>query len=204
MTGVDVRGHATRPTPGSLLDGRTGVAGAIGLLLDRPAIAGTAISLSAVPSGAQILIHSVLAASAKSGARSFTPTLQSVLPSGSTLMLDVDGLDRMAPELLHAAGDATVHEVQLGPGLQVDFGVWGGLAVVSTSIQAIDEVAPRSRALADDAAYKAVIPDGSGPVSSLLFGDFTRLLSLAEQTGLTSGTRPASCCPTSRRSARSV
>ena len=279
----------------SLLDDRTGVAGAIGLFLSHPAIAGTAISLSAVTGGAQVLIHSVKsggAPTAKSSARSFTPTLQSILPSGSTLMLDVDGLDRAAPELLRAGaaagiganldlllrrlgtaltsqgvsvshalsifdgetavalspgpspavlivarvsnqaaarselaslegpltalfspssdaaagqvpeladaqvGDATVHEVQLGPGLQVDFGVFsGGLAVVSTSIQAIDEVAERSHALADDAAYKAAIPTPSGQVTSLLFGDFTRLLNLAGQTGLTSGARTRELLP---------
>jgi Protein of unknown function (DUF3352) len=276
----------------SLLDGRTGVVGAIGLFLGRPTITGTAVSLSPVTGGAQLLIHNVLAAHAKSTVRSFTPTLQSVLPSGSTLMLDVDGLGRAAPELLRASaiagiganldlllrrlgtalisqgvnvsravsifdgetavalspgpspavlivarvsneaaarselaslegpltalfspsssaaagqvpeladaqvGDATVHEVQLGPGLQVDFGVFsGGLGVVSTSIQAIDEVAQRSHALADDAAYKAVIPSSSGRVTSLLFGDFTQLLNLAEQTGLTSSARTRELLP---------
>ena len=265
-----------------LLDGRTRLLGAIGVLLDRPALAGTAISLSAVPGGAQVLLHSVTKGAAKSNAGSFTPTLQSVLPTGSTLMLDVDGLNHAGPELLRAGatagiggnlqlllsrlgtaltsqgvnvhhvlatfagetavalspgpspallivarvrnetaarselaslegpltslfspassataggqvpeladaqvGDATVHELQLGPGLQVDFGVWNGLAVLSTSLQAIDAVAQRSRALASDPAYKAVVPSESGRVSSLLFGNFTQLLSLGEQIGLT-------------------
>ena len=264
-----------------LLAARGGVDGAIGLLLDRPAIRGTAISLAATSADAQVLVHSVLSGPAKSP--SFTPTLQSVLPSGTTLMLDVDGLGRAAPELLRVGaaagiganldlllrrlgvaltsqgvnvskalstfggetalalspapspallivsrvrnqaaartelaslegpltslfapssdaaagqvpeladvqiGDATVHEVGLGPGLQVDFGVFNGLAVLSTSLQAIEGVVQRSRSLESDAAYRAVVPDQTGPVSSLLFGDFTRLLTLAEQTGLTSG-----------------
>jgi hypothetical protein len=273
-----------------LLSTRTGVAGAIGLLLDRPGTVGTAISVSALGSGAQVLVHSVRSAGAKPSRASFTPTLQSVLPAGSTLMLDVDGLGRVAPELLQAGalagiganvgpilgrlgtaltaqgvnvsrvlsifggetavalspgpspalllvsrvsnqatargelaslegplttlfspssgsggqvpelidaqvGGATVHEVQLGPGLQVDYGVWDGLAVVSTSLQAIGDVAQRSHALSDEAPYKAVISGPSGRVSSLLFGDFTRLLSLGEQTGLTSGARTRELLP---------
>jgi hypothetical protein len=268
-----------------LLSDRTGLAGAIGLLLARPRVVGTAISLSAVPTGAQILVHSVMSASTKRTAATFTPTLQTILPAGSTLMLDVRGLDRVAPELLKAGalagiganvgpllarlgaaltaqgvnvdsvlsvfggetavalspgpspallivsrvhnvaaaqgelaslegplttlfappsdsaagqipeladtqvGGATVHEVQLGPGLQIDYGVFDGLAVVSTSLHAIDGVAQRSQALSDEAAYQAVVPAGSGRVSSLLFGDFTNLLSLGAQTGLTSGAR---------------
>ena len=274
-----------------LLSGRTGLAGAIGLLLDRPGTVGTALSLSPASSGAQVLIHSVMSAAATRSAVSFTPTLQSVLPAGSTLMLDVRGLDRVAPELLKAGALAgiganvgpllgrlgaaltaqgvnvrsvlsvfdgetavalspgpspallivarvgnqaaaqgelaslegpltslftpssgsiagqvpeladaqmagtTVHELQLGPGLQVDYGVFDGLAVVSTSVQAIEGVAQRSHALSDEAAYHAVLPAGSGQVSSLLFGDFTNLLSLGAQTGLTSGVRTRELLP---------
>ncbi|MGH2887867.1 MAG: DUF3352 domain-containing protein, partial [Solirubrobacteraceae bacterium] len=68
-----------------LLGTRTGVGGAIGLLLGRPSLQGTAISLSPTARGARVLLHSVLGAGAP--ARSFTPTLQSVLPSGSAMML---------------------------------------------------------------------------------------------------------------------
>ena len=232
-----------------LLSARGGVAGAIGLLLDRPGVVGSAISVSAMsgspPTRAQVLVHSVMSARAKPGGSTFTPTLQTVLPTGSTLMLDVRDLRRVAPELLKAGalagiganvgplldrlgaaltaqgvnvrsvlsvfdgetavalspgpspallivarvrnqaaaqgelaslegplttlfapssgaaagqvpeladtqvGGTTVHEVQLGPGLQVDYGVFDGLAVVSTSLQAIDgggrSAATRSR-----------------------------------------------------------
>jgi Protein of unknown function (DUF3352) len=274
-----------------LLSAQTGLAGAIGLLLDRSGLAGTAISLSAVPSGAQVLVHGVTSPGAKAGAGTFTPTLQSVLPSGSALMLDVHGLDHVAPELLQAGalagiganvgpllrrlgaalvaqgvnvssllkifagetavalspgpspallvvarvsnpaaarselaslegplttlfspsgssaagqvpeladeqvGGATVDEVELGPGLQVDYGVFNGLAVVSTSIRAIQAVAQRSHALSGDASYRAVIPSSPGRVSSLVFGDFTRLETLAEQTGLSSGARTRELLP---------
>lgn len=278
-----------------LLASHSGVAGAIAVMLGRPGIEGTAISVSASASGARVLVHSVLGPGARAaGGRSFTPTLQSVLPSGSSVMLDVAGLDRAAPGLLRAgaaagiganigallhrlgtalasegvklggilsifdgetavalspgpspallivarvrdaaaaraelaslegpltalfappgsasAGQipeladtevhgATVHEVQLGPGLQLDYGVWGDLVVVSTSIKAIDGVAARGRALAGDAAYRAVLSAPSHPsgrVSSLVFLDFSRLLGLAEQMGLTGSARTRALLP---------
>jgi hypothetical protein len=266
------------------LEPRGGVIGAIAGLLDRPGLQGTTLSLSAVSSGAEVQIHSAV----RSGAShpiSFAPTLQSVLPAGSTLMLDVDGLDRAGPQLLRAfatagvaanvapllarlgtalagqgvtarkvvssifggetavalspgptpsllivartshqtatkselagleaplaalfpapaagpgeipgladqqVGGVTVHELGLGPGLQIDYAVSGGLVVVSTSVRAIDQVVSRSRALADDNAYKTVLASQPGQLSSVLFADFSQLLSLGEQTGLTSGAR---------------
>jgi Protein of unknown function (DUF3352) len=282
-----------------LLAARAGILGAIGLMLDRPAVEGTAVSLSVIPGGARVLLHSALDAGAirASGARatSFAPTLQSVLPAGSTLMLDVHGLGRAAPGLLRAAaaagiagnvgpllgrlgqalasegvnlqrvvsifggetavalspgpaggragggvggtpsflivarvsneaaarselaslevpvtalfspassgggqipmladqqvGGVTVHELHLAPGLQLDYAVFDRLAVVSTSVDAIDGVARRSRTLADEPAYQAVLSDQPQQLSSLVFGDFSQLLPLGEQTGLTSGAR---------------
>ena len=272
------------------LEPRGGVIGAIAGLLDRPGLQGTTLSLSAVSSGAEVQIHSAV----RSGAShpiSFSPTLQSVLPAGSTLMLDVDGLDRAGPQLLRAfatagvaanvapllarlgtalagqgvtarkvvssifggetavalspgptpsllivartshqaatkselagleaplaalfpaptagpgeipgladqqVGGVTVHELGLGPGLQIDYAVSGGLVVVSTSVRAIDQVVSRSRALADDNAYKTVLASQPGQLSSVLFADFSQLLSLGEQTGLTSGARMRELLP---------
>lgn len=272
-----------------LLVARTGIAGAVGLLLDRPSLEGAAISLSPAANGARVIVHSALGGRAtrtgtSAPAYSFRPTLQSVLPSGSTLMLDVAGLDRAGPMLLQAAaragiaanvgpllrrlgaalasegvnlhnalslfdgeaavaispgptpallivarvrnenaatselaslagpvsalfapsrsggvqvpelserpvGGTTVHELRLGPGLQVNFGVFNGLVVVSTSVAAIDSVAQRVRSLADDAAYRATLSDPPNRLSSLVFADFNRLLALGAQTGLTSGAR---------------
>jgi hypothetical protein len=263
-----------------LLASRTGVAGAIGMLLDRQSLQGAAISLSPTPAGLRVLVHRVLSAGAAS--RSFTPTLQSVLPSGSSLMLDVGGLDRAAPGLLSAAatagfagnvgpllrrvgsalategvnlrriesqfdgetavaispgpspallivsrvrdqatarselaalegpvtalfspsgsaggqvpeladravGGTTVHEVGLGPGLQLDYAVFNGMVVVSTSVSAIEGVAQRVRSLDGDATYRATVSDGPDRLTSLVFGDVSRLLQLGEQLGLTSG-----------------
>jgi Protein of unknown function (DUF3352) len=284
-----------------VLEPRGGVVGAIVGLLDRPALEGTTLSLSPVSRGADVHIHSALRSgavgrsggtgSSRSRPISFAPTLQSVLPAGSTLMLDVAGLDRAGPQLLRAfatagvaanvapllarlgtalagqgvtarkvvssifsgetavalspgptpsllivartshqaatqsalagleaplaalfpapasgpgeipgladqqVGGVTVHELGLGPGLQIDYAVSGGLAVVSTSVRAIDEVVSRSRALADDNTYKSVLANQPGQLSSVLFADFSQLLSLGEQTGLTSGARMRELLP---------
>ena len=286
-----------------LVEPRGGVIGAIAAMVDRPALSGAAISLSAVAGGAEIRIHSALggARSGGGGAKragratrshpiSFAPTLQSVLPAGSTLMLDVDGLDRAAPELLRAAatagfaanvapllarlgaalaaqgvsvqkitsvfhgetavaitpgptpsllivartpneaatrselaqleapltalfpapssgpgqipgladqqvGGVTVHELGLGPGLQIDYAVFDGLVVVSTSVAAIDQVASRSHSLADEQTYKTALSGRPDELTSVLFTDFSQLLSLGEQTGLTSGARVRELLP---------
>jgi hypothetical protein len=265
---------------------RSGVAGALGMLLDRPSLKGAAISLSATSGGARMLVDSV----GGKGSPSFTPTLQSVLPSGSTLMVDVPNLARAAPTLLGAAatagiganigpllgrlgsalvaegvnvhniaslfsgetavaispgptpallivarvrnqaaarselaslegpvsslfssmgsdaiqvpeladrqvGGATVHELQLGPGLQLNYTVTDGLFVLSTSEAAIDGVVRRSHSLADDAGYKATLPGRTEAVSSLVFADVSRLLALGEQIGLTSGARTRQLLP---------
>lgn len=272
-----------------LLETRGGVAGAVGLLLDRPGLVGTTLSVSAVAGGADVLIHSALVAK-RSHRVTFTPTLQSILPTGSTLMLDVAGLDHAAPQLLRAAatagfagnvapllahlgaaltseginvrkvdsifsgetavalspgpsasllivartsneaatrselaalegpltalfpapasgpgqisgladrevGGVTVHELGLGPGLQLDYTVWNGLVVVSTSVRAIEQVLSRGRSLADENAYRTVLSDRPAQLSSVLFTDFSQLLSLGEQIGLTSGTRVRELLP---------
>jgi len=272
-----------------LLETRGGVAGAVALMLDRAGLVGTTVSVSAVSGGADVRIHSALVAK-RSHPVTFTPTLQSVLPAGSTLMLDVAGLDHAAPQMLRAAatagfagnvapllahlgaaltaegvnvhkidsifsgetavalspgpspsllivartsnaaatrselaglegpltalfpapasgpgqisgladqqiGGVTVHELGLGPGLQVDYAVWNGLVVVSTSVRAIDQVVSRGRSLADEKAYQTALSDSPAQLSSVLFTDFSQLLSLGEQIGLTSGTRVRELLP---------
>jgi hypothetical protein len=100
------------------------------------------------------------------------------------------------PELAdHRVGSATVHELQLGPGLQIDYGVFDGLVVVSTSLEAIDGAAQHSRSLESEAAYKATLSDRPGRYSSLVFGDVSRLLALGEQTGLTTGAHTRELLP---------
>jgi hypothetical protein len=87
------------------------------------------------------------------------------------------------------AGDETVHQLAVAPGLQLDYAVFDGLVVVSTSADAIASIAHHAHALASDSAYRKAVGDQPARVTSLLFFDFSQLLSLAEQTGLTRNAR---------------
>ncbi|MGI8903875.1 MAG: DUF3352 domain-containing protein [Solirubrobacteraceae bacterium] len=272
-----------------VLAGRGGVVGALGVLLDQPALSGTTMSLSAAPGGARMRIHSALDPNLVhlngAGARAFTPTLQSILPAGSPLVLDVDGLPRIAPRLLQAgaaagvagtigpllarlgaalsakgfdvhslvsifsgetavaiaprsrtatlvlvartraedrvkaqlagleaplaqlfappsagpgqvpefndrvAGGITAHQVVLAPGLELDYAVFDGLVVVSTSLDGIAGVANHAHSLRDDPAFSSVVGDTSQQVTSLLFLGLRRLLPIGERIGLLRGAR---------------
>jgi len=81
----------------------------------------------------------------------------------------------------------TVHELGVAPGLQLDYAVFDGLAVVSTSADAIGAIARHSRPMSADAEYRSAVGDQANRVTSLVSIDFSQLLSLAEQTGLTHG-----------------
>ncbi len=78
-----------------------------------------------------------------------------------------------------------VHQLALAPGLELDYAVNGGLLMVSTGVSAIAAAVSHQRSLAGDARYRVAFPGGSEKVTSLLFLDFSQLLSLGEQTGLT-------------------
>ena len=88
-----------------------------------------------------------------------------------------------------SVGGTTAHEVSLGPGLQVDFGVFKGLVVVATSARGIGDVAARVGSLDHAAAYRAVLDGRPDQVTSLGFADFSQLLSLGEQTQLSQTAR---------------
>ncbi len=83
----------------------------------------------------------------------------------------------------------TVHQLALGPGLQVDYGVFHGLVVLSTSLQAIAGVAQHANSLGGSSAYQTALGGQPDRVRSLLFADFSQLLTLGEQMGLTRGAR---------------
>ena len=82
----------------------------------------------------------------------------------------------------------TAHELALAPGLQIDYAVFDNLVVVSTSVEAVGLVARHAHSLADESAFQATT-GGSDRVTSLVFLDFSKLLTLAEQTGLGSSAR---------------
>ncbi len=269
-----------------LLIPQGGLIGALGDLISQPALTGTTVSLSGTSEGARLYVHSALdPAQARRGAAqslAFRPTLAEAVPAGSSLMLDVTGLDRIASHVL-AAGAAggvarnlgpllarlgaalssegvnvqsieslfggetaiaiagkksliivtrtpnqnaaaaelanlevplselfpppsagsgqvpefnqrlldgiTAHQLSLAPGLQFDYAVFHGLVVISTSLSGIDAVARHVHSLAGEKPYQATLGKHPTRVTSLVFLDFSQLLSLAEQTGLFRGAR---------------
>ena len=95
-----------------LLAPQGGLVGALGNLLYQPALQGVAVAVSPTAGGARIQVHSVLDPTLEKlsppATAAFTPTLQNVMPAGSILMLDVTGLDRIAPRVLNAGATAGV------------------------------------------------------------------------------------------------
>ena len=81
----------------------------------------------------------------------------------------------------------TVHELGVAPGLQLDYAVFDGLAVVSTSPDVIGAIARHAHPLSADAGYRTAVGDQAKRVTSLVSIDFSQLLSLADQSGLTHG-----------------
>jgi hypothetical protein len=95
-----------------LLADQGGAIGAIGALLYQPALQGVAVAVSPTAQGLSVRVHNVLDPTLVDVSGSpnvaFTPTLQSVMPTGASLMLDVSGLDRVAPRVLDAGSSAGV------------------------------------------------------------------------------------------------
>ncbi len=274
---------------------RGGLVGALGQLLYQPALTATTMSVSPAAGGAKVRLHGAIEARLERGAgppaQAFEPTLQRVMPAGSLLMIDTDGLARIAGRVLRAAatggiasnlgpllgrlgtalqsegvnvqgveslfdgetavavgpgstargagravspsllivthtkdqsaattqlaelelplsqlfpapqsgsgavpeffdrqvGGVTAHQLALAPGLELDYAVFRGLIVISTSLGGIGAVASHAHPLADEAAWKAAFGSNPGAVTSLVFLDFNQLLSLAGQTGLFRG-----------------
>lgn len=280
-----------------LLMPQHGVIGAVGALLDQPALGAAALSLSPADGGARLKVHTVLdpqlAQLHLSTVTTFTPSIPEVIPAGSTVMLDTSSLDSLAPRLLRAGaaggvigqvgpllkrlgvalaaegvnvgrilalfhgetavavspaasavgapdvtiitrtgnplaaneelgaleaplaqlfapgsgpgqsplfndrqvGGITAHQLSLGAGLQVDYAVFRGLVVVSTSLSGISAVLARARSLGSESAFRTVVDSHQKRVGSLLFLDFSQLLSLGEQMGLTHSARLSALGP---------
>ena len=270
-----------------LLAPQGGVVGAVGSLLYQPALQGVALSLTPTAQGARMQIHSALDPSLTKLSRPatsvFTPTLESVMPSGAILVFDVAGLDRVAPSVLNAGaaagvagglgpllsrlgtaltaegvnvkqltsifhpetaaaivphagrpalvlvartrdpaqtrtelagaeapleqlftptsssgpgkvpvfndrvvGGITAHQLQLANGFELDYAVFRGLVVISTSLDGVAAIADRSHALTSDPGFRFALGARPSRVTALVYLDVGRLLTLGEQTGLTS------------------
>ncbi len=79
---------------------------------------------------------------------------------------------------------AQAFQLRLGPGIELDYAVFDGKLVISTSLAGVRAVKGRERSLADDPSFRATLGDRPDRVTSLVFLDFRQLLRLAERTGL--------------------
>lgn len=267
-----------------LLSPRGGVVGALGDLLYQPALQGVAMGLVPKAGGARVLIHSALDPTLQrinSAQELFTPTLQNELPSGSVLMLDVHGLNRLAPAVLSAgatagiaggigpllarlggalgaegvnvgqitalfsgetavgivpngqsqtlvvvarvpnvasartllaqleiplaqlfstpnatkvpvfndltAGGVTIRQLALANGLELDYAVFRGMVVISTSSAGVAAVAQHSRSLATDLRYRSVLAAHPSGVTSLVYMSLPDVVALGRSTNLIGG-----------------
>jgi hypothetical protein len=84
-----------------LLIPQGGLFAALGTLLGKPGLAGAAISLSASGTTARLRVHSAFASTG--AGRPFAPSLDQLLPAGTTLALDLSGIVQSAPRALSAA-----------------------------------------------------------------------------------------------------
>jgi hypothetical protein len=80
-----------------------------------------------------------------------------------------------------------IHQLQLGPGLQVNYTIYGHLVGVSTSVSALRSLAGGGGTLGATAGYKIAVGNSDFAAGSLVFLDLKVLIRLGEQTGLLRG-----------------
>jgi hypothetical protein len=108
----------------------------------------------------------------------------------SQLLASVANSSGVVPSFISRSVDGiTAHQLSLASGLELDYAVFRGLVVISTSLSGIAAVVSHTHTLGDDPAYKATLAGSPSKVTSLLFLNFSQLLSLTEQTGLISSAR---------------
>jgi hypothetical protein len=75
-------------------------------------------------------------------------------------------------------------QLRLGVGIELDYAVFDGKLVVSTSLSGVRAVKKREGSLADNKSFDATLGGHPKKVTSLVFLDFSQLLALGERTGL--------------------
>lgn len=88
-----------------------------------------------------------------------------------------------------------IHQLQLGPGLQVNYTIYHHLVGVSTSLAALTSLARGAGTLGASAPYRTAFGSGDGGAGSLVFVDLKVLIRLGEQTGLLRGGQFARLAP---------
>ena len=132
-TGGVLTAYASLAGVRRVLAAQSGVLGALGNVLYQPRLAGVGLTVVPDSTGAHIQVHTALSGSPSGTSTApFTPTMASVFPAGATLMLDVSGLDKVAPQVLNA-GSAAGIAGGLGPLISRL-----GIALVSEGVKVSD------------------------------------------------------------------
>ncbi len=79
------------------------------------------------------------------------------------------------------------HQLALTGGLELDYAVFHGLVVISTSVSGIAAVAQRSRTLAEDPAFRGVLAGHPARLTALVYMALPELVALGRRTDLISG-----------------
>jgi hypothetical protein len=81
-------------------------------------------------------------------------------------------------------GGVTAFSLDLAPGVQINYAVFGGKLVISTNLEGVRAVRRAAGSLTGDSSYQATLGHRPKRVTSLVFLDFSQLLGLGERTGL--------------------
>lgn len=84
-----------------------------------------------------------------------------------------------------SAGGVATRALVAGDGAEIHYAVHDGTLALSTSPAALAAVLRPDGSIADNPDYKAVIPDSQSELTSIVFFDFSQLLSIFEPLGLT-------------------
>ncbi len=195
----DVRG-LSRVAPGLLNAGTTaGVAGGIGPLLSRLGVALAAegvnvhqladifageTAVAIVPRASSPTLVIVARTAHPTQVRSQLAQLE--IPLAQLFKTSGAGPGRVAQFKQSQVAGVTDHQVALANGLELNYAVFNGLVVLSTSSQGVAAVAQRTRTLAQDPGFRFALGKRPAGVTSLLYLDLREVLALGQQTGLIS------------------
>ena len=143
-----------------------GLAGGIGPLLTRlgSALRSEGVNVSDLVS----IFHREAAVAIVGGGRSPTLVIVARTPDQSRTQRELAALEAPLAQLFSAPGKkqssvpvfndrqvagVTAHQLQLATGFQLDYAVFRGLVVISTSLQGIQDVAQQTRPLSRDPAF---------------------------------------------------
>lgn len=154
------------------------VAGIVSLFHRETAVA--VISATSHPA-LVIVAHTRDAAAARLQLAALEPALEDLFPPATS------GPGGAAVFTQHQVAGVNIYQLQLAPGLELDYGVFHQLIVVSTSDSAIAALARGGAPVTANPTYQSVLGSSSGRIGSLVFLDFSQLIRLGVQTGVAHG-----------------